>query len=162
MSVRLDAEIKRLSKTLKNLENVNFKGINKNIAVGLKNSTMERFEKEKSPTGKKWEKRKYGNSKKKILSKTNTLIGSINVKADSKMATAGTNLEYAATHQFGAKNRRIKATHCKLLKFKIGNRWISTKEVTINIPARPFLGISEEDKEEIKDVLEHYIERAIK
>ena len=65
------------------------------------------------------------------------------------------------THQFGAKNRRIKAKNCKALKFKIGKKWISSKEVVVNIPARPFLGISEEDKEDIKDILNDYVERSI-
>ncbi|WP_250278788.1 phage virion morphogenesis protein [[Clostridium] colinum] len=162
MSVRLDIEIRRLSKTLKNLEDTNFKTINKNIAVGLRKSTLERFKKEQSPDNKKWEKRKYGNSRKKLLKDTSTLRNSIKAKADNKIATVGTNLKYASTHQFGAKNKRIKARNCKLLKFRIDNKWISTKEVTVNIPARQFLGISEEDKKEIKDVLEYYVEKAIK
>lgn len=162
MSVRLDAELRRLSKTLKKLEDTNFKAINKNIAQQLRSSTLDRFKKEESPENKKWEKRKYGNRRKKLLKNTGILRNSLKSKADNKIATLGTNLEYASTHQFGAKNRRIKAKNCKALKFKIGNRWVSAKEVTVNIPARPFLGISEEDKEEIKDILEYYVEKSIK
>lgn len=122
MSVRLDGDIRKLVKTLKNFENANFTAINKNIAVGLRNSTLDRFKKEQSPENKKWEKRKYGNSRKKLLKNTGTLRNSIKSKADKKVATVGTNLEYASTHQFGVKNRRIKAKNSKLLKFKIGNR----------------------------------------
>lgn len=162
MSVRLDGDIRKLTKTLKNFENTNFNEINKNVAVGLRNSTLDRFKKEQSPENKKWEKRKYGNNRKKLLKNTGILKNSIKSKADKKIATVGTNLEYASTHQFGAKNMRIRAKNSKLLKFKIGNRWISTKEVTVNIPARPFLGISDEDTQEIKDVLEYYVEKAIK
>lgn len=40
-----------------------------------------------------------------------------------------------------------------MLRFQIGGKWVSAKEVTISIPARPFLGISEEDDAEIKDML---------
>ena len=40
MSVRLDAELRRLSKTLKKLEDTNFKAINKNIAQQLRSSTL--------------------------------------------------------------------------------------------------------------------------
>nr|WP_317357904.1 phage virion morphogenesis protein [uncultured Tyzzerella sp.] len=162
MSVRLDGDIRKLTKTLKSLEDTNFSKINKNIAQSLRTSTLDRFKRQESPENKKWEKRKYGNSRKKLLKNTGTLRNSIKSKADKKVATVGTNLEYASTHQFGVKNRRIKAKNSKLLKFKIGNRWISTKEVTVNIPARPFLGISEEDKEEIKDILEYYVEKSIK
>lgn len=162
MSVSVDLEIKKFSKVLKNLENTNFKDINKNIGESLRNSTLDRFKKQEEPSGKKWVKRKFGNSKKRILNNTGTLRKSIKVKADKKMVHVGTNLKYAGTHQFGAKNRRIKAKKGKYLKFKVGNRWVSKKEVKINVPARPFLGISEDDKKEISDILKDYVEEAIK
>lgn len=39
------------------------------------------------------------------------------------------------------------------MRFQINGRWISKKEVKVTIPARPFLGVSEEDEEEIKKLL---------
>jgi len=44
---------------------------------------------------------------------------------------------YAALHQFGGK---IQAKNGGYLKFKIGDRWTSKKEVTI--PARPFFPVT--------------------
>ena len=40
-----------------------------------------------------------------------------------------------------------------VLRFQIGGKWESAKEVSISFAARPFLGISEEDDAEIKDML---------
>lgn len=162
MAANIDLEIRKFSKALKNVEDTNFKAINKNIGESLRNSTLDRFKKQEDHNGKKWTKRKYGNSKKRLLMNTGTLRKSIKVKVDEKMVHVGTNLEYASTHQFGAKNRRIKAKKGKYLKFKVGNKWITKKDVKINVPARPFLGISEDDKKEIRNILCDYLEEAIK
>ena len=72
-------------------------------------------------------------------------------KADSKGASVGTNLVYAATHQFGAE-RTIRAKNAKYLWFK-GTNWAKKKEVSIQIPAREFLGISDEDMAEIRELM---------
>ena len=44
--------------------------------------------------------------------------------------------------------------------FKIGGQWIRKKQVTIrvHIPARPFLGLSEDDMAEIKGTVEDFLE----
>lgn len=46
----------------------------------------------------------------------------------------GTNVVYAPIHEFGGV---IRAKNSPYLRFKIGDRWVSKKQVTI--PARPFL-----------------------
>lgn len=46
----------------------------------------------------------------------------------------GTNVQYAATHQYGA---TIRPKTKPLLRFKIGKRWVSKNSV--EIPARPFI-----------------------
>ena len=69
----------------------------------------------------------------------------------------GTNSIYAATHQFGDPHRVIRAKKKKNLKFKINGQWVSKKNVVVNIPARPFLGISEEDDEDIRSILDTMI-----
>ena len=40
----------------------------------------------------------------------------------------------------------------------MGGRWVTKKQVKVSIPARPFLGLSEEDMEEIKATVEDFIE----
>ena len=48
----------------------------------------------------------------------------------------------------------IKAKNAKFLRFRVGGGWAKKKKVTI--PKRPFLGISDEDMEEIDDtILDH-------
>ncbi|WP_347499145.1 phage virion morphogenesis protein [Ruminiclostridium papyrosolvens] len=88
------------------------------------------------------------------------LKNSIKSKSDASGFTVGTNKIYAATQQLGAKNRRItiRAKTSKGLVFQMEGRWIRKKQVNVrvNIPARPFLGLSDEDIEEIRGTLEDY------
>ena len=71
----------------------------------------------------------------------------------------GTNVKYAATHQFGEPGRTIRARRKKYLRFQVGGRWISKKKVRITIPARPFLGLSDEDMREMRATVEDFIGR---
>ena len=59
---------------------------------------------------------------------------SITSKSEGLQGWLGSNVVYAATHEFGA---TIKAKNSKYLKFKTEHGWVSKKQVTI--PARPFL-----------------------
>ena len=158
ISVRLDGDTDELLAKLRSMENVDKAGIMNAIAEGIKTSTIERFEREESPEGKKWvpsiRAKKTGG---KSLVKTTALRTSIETKSDSSGAAVGTNLEYAATHQFGDE-RTIRAKNSKYLRFKIGDSWVSVPSVRISIPARPFLGISKEDEEEIREILNEVFE----
>ena len=62
-------------------------------------------------------------------------------------------------HQFGAEDRTIRAKKGKYLRFQAGNGWVTVEKVTVNIPARPFLGISEEDQKEIREEFEAELRR---
>mgnify|MGYP000010694619 CR=1 FL=1 len=59
----------------------------------------------------------------------------------------------------GDKGRTIRAKRAKNLRFQVGGQWISKKKVKVNIPARPFLGLSDEDMQEIKATTEEFIGR---
>lgn len=69
----------------------------------------------------------------------------------------GTNVKHAATHQFGEPGRTIRARRKKALRFQVGGKWVSKKQVRIRIPARPFLGLSDDDMQEIKATVEDFI-----
>lgn len=73
---------------------------------------------------------------KKTLIDTARLMKSINPRAFSDRAEIGTNVVYAAIHQFGGKAGR-------------GRK--------VNIPARPFLMVQDEDWASIKAALSKYI-----
>ena len=160
-SIRIDGDTRRLMRRLKQLAEVDKKGINQVLAQDVKTSTRNRFRTEKAPDGKKWEPSQRVLTGGGItLVQSAILKNSIKYKSDASGFSVGTNNIYAATHQLGAKNRRItiRAKTPKGLLFKIGDQWIRKKQVTVkvNIPARPFLGLSEDDLVELKATLEDY------
>ena len=147
-----DTEI--LLRRLASMRTVDTKGAMRAIAEGLRTSTVERFDKSVSPDGKKWKTSiRAGNAGGKTLLKTANLRTSIRSEADRTGMAVGTNSIYAATHQFGDA-RIIKPKRKKVLKFQINGKWITKSMVKVRIPARPFLGISEDDEEEIREVLD--------
>lgn len=153
VNVKVDGDVQRLMKRLGRIAGVDKAGINNTIAEGLRTSTIERFQAEKSPEEKKWKQsiraREEGG---KTLTKSTALRSSIRSEASADGLAIGTNDIRAATHQFGD-TRIIKAKRKKALRFRINGRWVSKKEVKVTIPARPFLGVSEEDEEEIRELL---------
>lgn len=157
ISVRLEEDTDQLLERLKNIQNVDKAGIMNAIAEGLRTSTEERFQSQETPEGVKWKESHRAREKGgKTLIRTSDLRTSIKTEADSTGLAIGTNLIYAATHQFGDE-RTIRAKNGKYLKFKIGNKFVSKQSGRVNIPARPFLGISEKDDEEIREILEDVV-----
>lgn len=73
----------------------------------------------------------------------------------------GTNVRYAAVHQFGA---TIKAKHAPWLTFRVGEQWARKKQVTI--PARPYMpplphgDLNAEDQMEVLTILDDRLKRA--
>jgi phage virion morphogenesis protein len=163
-SIRLDGDTRRLLDRMRKLADVDKKGINSTIASGVRSSTVRRFKTQKGPDGKKWKQSIRANTEGGVtLVKTAGLRNSIKTTSDSTGFAVGTNKIYASTHQLGAKDRRItiRAKTSKGLIFKIDGNWIRKKKVTVNvsIPARPFLGLDDEDYDMIKDTLkDHFAE----
>lgn len=149
-----DSELDALIGRLDQISGIDKAGVMNAIAEGLRTSTQERFRTGTAPDGSRWTP-----SMRARLGQGNTLIishdleTSIHTKADATGAAIGTDKEYAATHQFGDE-RTIRAKKGKYLKFQVGDRTVYTPSVRVNIPARPFLGISDSDKEEIRELLE--------
>ncbi len=160
INLKVEGDVQRLMKRLGRIASVDKAGINNAIAEGLRTSTIERFQAEKSPEGKKWKQsiraREEGG---KTLIKSAALRSSIRSEASAEGLAVGTNDIRAATHQFGD-TRIIKAKRKKALRFRVSGRWVSKKEVKVTIPARPFLGVSEEDEEEIKKLLSQALEES--
>lgn len=158
VSIRLDGDTDALLGRMEQISDLDKAEIMNAIAEGLRTSTLERFRAEESPEGTKWKPsiratRQGG----KTLTKSVGLKNSIKAQADGTGAAVGTNLVYAATHQFGDE-RTIRAKKGSYLRFQIGDRWVSIPSVRVNIPARPFLGISKDDEEEIKAILDEVFE----
>ena len=117
-------------------------------------STQMRFRQGVSPDGDPWQKSARVNATGgQTLVDTGRLRNSIFSETTSHSAAWGTNLIYAAAHQFGAV---IKAINSKYLKFKIPGLGFFFAEQVI-IPARPFVGIAHADEMAFKEmVIDHY------
>ena len=157
-SIRLEGDTRRLLNQLRGYSALDKKNLNATIGENLRTSTLNRFKLGKSPSGKRWATSiRAAQEGGKTLIKTSALRNSIQAQTDASGVAVGTNVEYAATHQYGDKGRTIRATRSKSLRFRIGNRWISKKAVRIKITARPYLGISEDDMIEIKGTVEDFM-----
>lgn len=159
--VSMEGELPELVEKLTNLSTIDKVGINNAIAEALRSGTIERFESEKSPEGAAWSKSIRASSKGGLtLTMSGALKGSINARATAEGAEVGTNLIYAATHQFGASGRTIRAKNKPFLTFEYQGRTIRRKQVTVNIPARPFIGVSDKDRQEIRSLVEEALAQA--
>ncbi len=156
VSIRLTGDIRRLNSKLRRLSNIDFAGLNEQMAEGVKTSTRLRFKTGTDPEGKPWKPTLRGG---RILVLTARLRNSIRARADAGGFAVGTNVIYAARHQFGDKRPlTIKAKTKRGLRFRVGGQWVTKRSVKVKMPARPFLGISKDDLEEIKETLEQAVQ----
>lgn len=124
------------------------------VGLYLVGATIENFEQESSPEGAPWKPslraRQRGGQ---TLSDTGRLKSSITHQASAHEVVVGTNVLYAAIHQFGGV---IVPVSADALHFVIGGRHIFAQRVVM--PARPYLGIAGEEIEEITDLARIYFE----
>lgn len=117
--------------------------------------TRTRIQSEKSaPDGTPWAKNApwYAASKKgSLLQETGSLLDSLSAQPSGHQAEWGSNMIYAAVHQYGAE-----ITPKTAKRLFIGGRF--ARRVTI--PARPYLGLSDENFADMEalvlDVLDEY------
>ena len=140
------------------------------VGMYMVKRTMRCFDKEQSPDGVKWaslskgriqqrNKRHKGGTM-KILSDTGALRRSIAYKAYKSSVIFGSVLKYAAIHQFGG---TITASKKGVYKHNYGpgkpkggsysSRW------NIKIPARPYLGVTEDDRRKVLSMMKTYLKR---
>ena len=100
-------------------------------------STLRRFEKGVGPDGTAWEANQRGGQ---TLVDTARLKGSFTYEASLEQVVWGTNVEYAAIHQFGGKTGRNHA---------------------VILPARPFVGIDQDDREEMQEMMRLFLLHAL-
>ena len=103
----------------------------------------ERFDQEQAPDGTKWKPlsparvkqrlKRHKAGSMKILQDVGELRRSIQYEAGPNYVRIGSNLKYARTHQFGRGN----------------------------IPARPFLGVTPNERQHINDMVKAYLKRHI-
>lgn len=158
-SIRLDGDVSALLRRMRAYSELDRKNLNAALAETARESTLERFRQSKGPDGKRWKTSiRAAAVGGKTLIDTAQLRNSIKSYSDEKGFAVGTNVKHGATHQFGEKGRTIRAKTSRGLRFQVGGRWITKKQVKVKIPARPFLGLSEADMQEIKATVEEFIE----
>lgn len=87
------------------------------------------------------------------------LMGSITSAVSGDQVAVGSNKVYAAVHQFGATIRPKNPKGLLIFRDARGRAWGAAREVTI--PARPYLGLSGEDQDDILDITEGAFQRAM-
>lgn len=113
---------------------------------------QQRFRTETGPDGEVWKKSKRVEAEGGLtLSDTGHLKNFITHKASADTLEVGTAVKYAAIHQFGGD---IKPKKAKELYFMVGGHLVKTKKVTI--PARPFLGFTDGDREEFNAIVQDH------
>ncbi|ODN71183.1 phage virion morphogenesis protein [Methylobrevis pamukkalensis] len=127
-----------------------------NIGEYLRDAVQDRFDAEAGPGGVKWAPLNplYAATKKGrgILRESGDLHENIVWQIIGGALHVGTNRLHARVHQFGA---TIKPKSAAALVFQLGTRVIHAASVTV--PARPFLGIDDEDRREILDIVADHL-----
>lgn len=110
------------------------------IGEALVSSTSKRFEDGRDPEGKAWEASARAAAEGgKTLADTGRLMQSIDYAVTPDSVMVGSNVAYARIHQMGGKAGR-------------GHK--------VTIPARPYLGVSQQDKEEVQRILHSFLTEA--
>jgi len=141
LEIEVNDEVVRLA--LERLVEVggNLEELWQDVGEHLLNTTRERFSAQQDPEGEDWQplSERYLARKKKNKDKILTLDGylrsTLAYQVEPHKLLVGTNRVYGATHQLGDEER--------------------------GIPARPYLGLSEQDKPDIREIIEEHIQDAI-
>lgn len=126
------------------------------IAETLLAHVEQRFDEERGPDGSPWRPLKPATVKERTrkgytgpkLQRTRRLLDSVQRRYDDESALVGTNLVYAATHQFGDEHG------VTVLGATVRRRR--------GIPARPFLGFGPGDREELLAIIRRRLQAAIR
>ncbi|HID48327.1 MAG TPA: phage virion morphogenesis protein [Chromatiales bacterium] len=127
----------------------------RDIGEYLVQSTKERFAEGRAPDGASWAPNRPATLARKkgsrpLIGESKRLSGEIFHRPGRDGVEVGSALEYAAVHQFGAK------------KGKFGKTQKGRPIPWGDIPARPFLGLSDADRDEIVAILREHLARAMK
>lgn len=166
------------------------------IAGQLHQHVLERFDRQAGPGRRAWARLAASTIRRKprrappafVLQDTRRLYVSLVSDADATTAAVGTNVPYAALHQFGGRIQRAAREGSALFRMaregagrtkdgrRVGSKLrfaratsraksLRSKSFTvgahaIEVPARPFLGFDAEDERAILHILEDHLARA--
>ena len=132
----------------------NTQALMESVGEALVSGTKKRFDEKKDPEGTPWKPSWRALEKGgKTLMHSGRLRRSIDYAATSDKVMVGSNLAYARIHQKGGE---IKPKKAKKLVFKDSDgKTVAVDAVTI--PARPYLGVSKEDMEDVKATMADFL-----
>lgn len=152
-------------------------GLAPRLGERLQEWTQNRFTTQTAPDGTAWaplkaatiRQKKYNSEK--ILTLSGRLRSSIRWQETSRGSVAvGTNVEYAAIHQFGGEIQqparqatvRYRSVAGRVLFAGRKHKRATERQVmipahTVKMPARPYLGISAQDDREILEIIRDYV-----
>lgn len=158
MEITIKINSEALESTLEKLVDAcdNREPLMRNLSEQLLDCVYENFEQQGRPA---W---KPIMREGQILQDSGRLKNSIVAAHTNDSAKVGTNLVYAAIHQFGGKTKPhvIRAKTAKALSFN-GRFAKQVNHPGSNIPARPFLSVTDGDISELKETIEEYIQKVI-
>jgi phage virion morphogenesis protein len=150
----------------------NPRGMFENIGASLVTSTQHRFEEQHGPDGSPWPPslRVIANGGKTLVLSAR-LMRSITSQASARGVEVGTNVIYAAIHQLGGTIQQ--AARTAVLHFKTNKRTGRSRfakpgkadrarkaEIgarVVHMPARPYLGLDDDDQREIMNIAEDWL-----
>lgn len=149
------------------------RGLFEQIGMSLVTSTQARFERGQAPDGSPWPPSMRAKlTGGKTLIETARLMRSVTYQANDGGVEVGTNVIYAAIHQLGGNINR--PARQQTLTFKRGKdgkrqqgfrkkgrgnetRTVSIGAGIVHMPARPFLGLDDDDQREILRIAEDWL-----
>lgn len=160
-SIDVRAEgLEAVDKALARLDPLGAGELMEGIARMVQEQTRHRITSEKrAPSGAAWPPNRAGTP---ILYRSGALARSIDYAVSGETAIVGAPAEpqagkpYAAIHQYGG---TITPKKAKRLVFRAGNRTIFARKVTI--PARPYLGLSAENAEDVLDQVGRFLKKRL-
>jgi len=137
----------------------------RDIAGVIEDAIERAFQTQSDPeTGEPWaplaestKKKRSGSEPFAILQDSSSLVQSIGSDFDATSAEAGVAEIYGVTHQFGAEKGEFGTAQGA---FTFDGQSLRPRSIPIpwgDIPARPFLGLSDEDETEILDLVSAYL-----
>lgn len=140
MGARLTGQWDELRRRLEGFAEFNAAAAHEAIGARLLTSAQLRFRDEAGPGGEKWKPSKRAIAQGgKTLTDTARLRRSLTMRASAEQVEVGSNAIYAGIHNFGGKTGR-------------GHKVV--------LPARPFLGISDDDEQDIREIVNDALEEA--
>jgi phage virion morphogenesis protein len=167
-SIQVDIDDSAFRRAIARLQEqaINLQPVMEDVGAYLERSTDQRFRAETAPDGSRWHPlapaTRVTKKNSKILNETGQMRASLSYAATATSVTVGFSDIKAVWHQFGTRPYVIKPKSRKKLKFA-GSDGKPVFARTVNhpgLPARPMLGVNEDDEAEILEIIAEAFEAA--